>query len=125
MLIFTFDSQVFRSPAAEMFIFLAMAPKSEYKDKEDFCKAVVDKQWSDYEDWAKNMKYDFSFKPVSREDYNGRALDYLDNFMSPKVTVEHGEIKDLCEIYPPEWNDVDLFFESEGMYFFYSWMTTA
>ena len=124
MLIFTFDSLVFRSPEAEMFIFLAMAPKSEYKDKEDFCKAVVDRQWNDYEYYAKKLKYDFSFKPVSRDEYEGRTLSYL-NLLSPKVTVEHGEIKDLCEIYPPEWNDVDLFFESEGMYFYYNWSTTA
>lgn len=124
MLTFNFDGSVFRIPESEEMIFLAVAAKTEYSCKEDFCKAAVDKQFQDNEEWAKPLKDNLVFKPVPPEDEQGKLLAYL-YFMSPKVVVEHGDIKDLCEIYPSEWNDVYYFFESEGMYFYYNWSTTA
>lgn len=124
MLTFNFDSSVFPTPEAEMMIFLAVAAKTEYPSKEGFCKAAVDKHFQDNEEWSKTLKDNLVFKPVPPEDEQGKLLAYL-YFMSPKVVVEHGDIKDLCEIYPSEWNDVYYFFESEGMYFYYNWSTTA
>ena len=145
MLTFLFDSPVFRSPSTEENIFLAVAAKTEFLCREDFCKAAIDNnlqkeidqlmrvtksvpnpdQIHSYENWTEKFKAELYFKPISPDDEAAKALENFYSMNPPYIVIEHGVIEELYEIYPSEWDCVYLFFEADGMYFFYHWSTTA
>ena len=149
MLTFLFDSQVFRWPASEEIIFLAVSAMTEFSSKEDFCKAAIDNElqkeiiqlksrtWSDinpdamkkqiksYKEGTEQFKDNLNFKPISPDDDVAKTLGHFYSMNPNYIMIEHGAIKNIYEIYPSVWNEVFLFFEADDMYFYFHWETSA
>ena len=107
-----------------MTIDIIMAAKSEFSDRNAFVQAALEKHCFGYPEWLEEMLTSLSPQTAKDEDVEIYLYEMIEK-MNEKVEISLEDVSNIQTLFKPAWNDAYFVFESEFMYYFYNWHTSA